>query len=126
MINKVSLPKKVGTYPTVTVTGRHIHVARGELRMGAQEFTLTEDEEFDALERPDPTCFLGYIVRMKSGEIRLLVDEVSVADPRFDFATNEIECLQMLFSLETQPGVSGFTEGRIKQNAQEEVADGDA
>ena len=121
MIKQVSLSENVGIYPKVTVTGRHIHVANGNLRMGGQSFTLSEDEEFEAPDRPDPTSFLGYIVRMKGGEIRLLVDEVSVVDPSFDFATNEIECLQVLFSLETQPGVAEFTGGRIKQNSPKEV-----
>jgi hypothetical protein len=124
MITQVAMSSKAGIYPKVVVSGKHIHVSKGELRMGSTSFTLTEDEEFEALDRPDPTCFMGYIVRLKGGEIRLFVDEVSSTDPVFDFSGNGIERLQMLFSLETLPGVPGFVSGRVKQNAHEEVSSG--
>lgn len=126
MITQVNLPDSVGVYPKVKISGRTITVSKGKLRMGAVSFVLEENEEFEAPKRPDPTTFIGYIVRLKSGEIRLLVDEVSRIDPTFDFVANEIERLQLVFSLDSMPGEADFTGGRIKQNSKEKEVANDA
>ncbi len=118
-IQNILVGSHIGIFPTVTVSGRKIHVEKYKGKMGKEEFELTDDEEFEAPIREVDTEYLGYIIKDQSGEVRLLVDEVSVNDPPIELKKAGVAVLQFVFGFFAPANSDVFTQGRIKKNKEE-------
>jgi hypothetical protein len=103
--NQYADPDLFGLALSVSIQGEKIVVGQGQFKYAGSDLQLTDDEEYTIAADTERVWITGWVVRVRSsGEVRIVVDEVRLSTPSYEFDDSEYELIHRLYRAVVDPG----------------------